>query len=342
VVTEGGAVRICFLGGGAIGGILAGHLATVEGVEVSLVGRRPMVEAINRDGLRVLSTEGEVHSRPRAVERAEELGPQDYVFLTVKAQQVDGVLPALPPLLGPETVVLPPTTGIPYWFFHGVGGEFDGRRLERIDPGGRHRAAIDPARVLGVVYWTAAEVLAPGVVRHHRARPHCPIGEPDGSPSERALRLGRAMEAGGVSAPVSPRVRDEIWIKMVNSLCWNPVACLTLARNREVAASPEALAVVRRMMEEADAVGERLGLSIPVPIAQRLAHTGATAHRMSMLQDLEAGRALEFDVLAASHAEMRELAGLPTPTLDAVYGLMALRAAAHEGRRRGGGRAAPG
>jgi 2-dehydropantoate 2-reductase len=231
-------------------------------------------------------------------------------------------------------VVLPPTTGIPYWFFHGAAaGGFRGRRLERIDSGGRHRAAIDPARVLGVVYWTAAEVLAPGVVRHHRARPHCPIGEPDGSLSERALRLGRAMEAGGVSAPVSPRIRDEIWIKMVNSLCWNPVACLTLARNREVAAAPEALAVVRRMMEEADAVGERLGLSIPVAIAQRLAHTGATAHRMSMLQDLEVGRALELAVLAASLAEMRALSGLPTPTLDAVYGLMALRAAEHERRR---------
>jgi len=142
--------RICFLGGGAIGGILAGHLATVASLEVSLVGRRPMVEAIRRDGLRVLSTAGEIHSRPHAVERTEELGPQDYVFLTVKAQQMDSVLPSLPPLLGPETVVLPPTTGIPYWFFHGIEGEFRDRRLERIDPGGRHWAAIDPARVLGV------------------------------------------------------------------------------------------------------------------------------------------------------------------------------------------------
>jgi len=325
--------RICFLGGGAIGGILAGHLATVASLEVSLVGRRPMVEAIRRDGLRVLSTAGEIHSRPHAVERTEELGPQDYVFLTVKAQQMDSVLPSLPPLLGPETVVLPPTTGIPYWFFHGIEGEFRDRRLERIDPGGRHWAAIDPARVLGVVYWTAAEVVAPGVVRHHRERPNCPIGEPNGSLSERALRLGRAMEASGINAPVSTRIRDEIWIKMVNSLCWNPVACLTLARNREIAASPEAFATVRRMMEEADAVGERLGLSIPVPIEERLRLTGATAHRMSMLQDLERGRPLEFEVLAASHAEMRALAGLPTPTLDTVYGLMALRAAAHDRSR---------
>jgi 2-dehydropantoate 2-reductase len=324
--------RICFLGGGAIGGILAGRLAGVEGLEVSLVARRPMVEAINRDGLRVLTEAGEIHSRPLAVERAEELGPQDCVFLTMKAQQVDGVLDSLPALLGPETVVLPPTTGIPYWFFHGAEGEFRDRRLPRIDPGGRHWAAIDPARVLSVVYWVAAEVVAPGVVRHHRARPNCPIGEPDGSISERALRLGRALEAGSVTAPVSPRIRDEIWIKMVNSLCWNPVACLTLARNREIAEWPEALETVRRMMTEADAIGERLGLTIPVPIERRLAHTGTTSHRMSMLQDLERGRPLELAVLADSLAEMRALTGLPTSTLDTVIGLMGLRAAVAERR----------
>jgi 2-dehydropantoate 2-reductase len=321
-------MKICVYGAGAIGGFIAGHLAAVPGVEVSVVARGAHLAAIREKGLRVVTPERDQTVRVRATDDPAELGPQDYVFITLKSHQVTPALAAMRPLLGDHTAVLPPTTGIPYWYFDRLPGPYAGKRLERLDPGGCQWEALDPARVIGCVYWVGTDSPAPGVARQDGGGASLPIGEPDGSRSERLVRLAGIMKQGGLHAPMRNDIRGEIWIKMINSLCWNPVAVLTMATLGEICARPELVELVRRMMGEAEAVATALGAAIPVPMEKRIAVTARlTHHKMSMLQDLERGRPLEIDVLKDSIVAMRELAGVATPTIDAMLDLVRLRAA---------------
>jgi 2-dehydropantoate 2-reductase len=320
-------MKICIYGAGAIGGYIAGHLAAVPGVEVSVVARGAHLAAIREKGLRVITPERDQTVRIHATDNAAELGPQDYVFITLKSHQVTPALASMRPLLGDHTAVLPPTTGIPYWYFHELDGPYAGRRLDRLDPGGAQWSALDPARVIGCVYWVGTESPAPGVARQDGGGASLPIGEPNGARSERLSRLAEVMKQSGLHAPMRSDIRGEIWIKMINSLCWNPVAALTLATLGEICARPELVALVRRMMAEAEAVATALGATIPVAMEKRITATARlTRHKMSMLQDLERGRPLEIDVLRDSIVAMRELAGLETPTIDALLDLVRLRA----------------
>jgi 2-dehydropantoate 2-reductase len=325
-------MKICVFGAGAIGGFVAARLAQVDGVEVGVVARGAHLEAIRANGLRVVSPAGELHARVRATADAAELGAQDVVFIALKQHQLTPALPALRALLGPHTAVVPPTTGIPYWYFHGLDGPHGGRQVERLDPGGAQWAALGPQHALGCVYWVATEVVAPGVVHHDGRLLRFPVGEPDGSASPRLARLADAMNAAGLNAQVVPDIRAWIWAKMISSLSWNPLAVLTGATLDRLTASAEVLAIVRRTMREAEQVAEALGVRHwPITTDERIAAArSAGAHRMSMLQDWERGRPLETGVLTDSIAAMRELAGLATPTIDEVYALLALnlRAAA--------------
>lgn len=321
--------KICVFGAGAIGGYLAVHLAQVAGVEVSVVARGEHLDAIRNQGLKLVSPKGELQARVQATDRPEELGPQDLVILALKSHQVRPALPGVQALLGPGTAVMPPTTGIPYWYFHGLKGPLENRQIERLDPQGLQWRAMAPARVLGCVYWVASEVTAPGVIHHDGSLSRFPVGEPDGSmTSPRLLAFAEAMKAAGLDAPVVPDIRAWIWAKMISSLSWNPVATLTLGTLTEMNARPEIMAIVRRMMAEADALAARLGVEkMPISIDERIAAARkAGDHKMSMLQDLERGRPLETDVLVDSIVAMRELAQAATPTIDDVYALLRLRA----------------
>ena len=321
-------MKLCIFGAGAIGGYLATHLAQVDDLEVSVVARGEHLAAIRRNGLAIESPRGTLRARVRATDRPQELGAQDVVILALKSHQVTPALDGAQALLGPHTAVVPPTTGIPYWYFHGLPGPHRNRQIERLDPQGRQWQALPPERVIGCVYWVASEVTAPGVIHHDGSLSRFPIGEPDGSSSERVLRLAAALKGAGLDAPVVPDIRAWIWAKMISSLCWNPVATLTLATLSEMNARPEVVAIVRSMMSEADALALRLGVQkMPISIDERIAAArNAGNHKMSMLQDLERGRALELDVLVDSIEAMREIAQSPTPTIDTVYALLRLRA----------------
>ena len=322
-------MKICIFGAGAIGGYLATHLAQNAGVEVSVVARGEHLAAIRRNGLVIRSPRGELRACVRASDDAADLGPQDVVILALKQHQVTAALDGIRPLLGSHTAVLPPTTGIPYWYFHGLAGPFRDRQIERLDPQGRQWRELPPERVIGCVYWVASEVTAPGVIHHDGSLSRFPIGEPDGSNSERLLQLAGAFAEGGLDAPVVPDIRGWIWAKMISSLCWNPVATLTLATMTEMQGRPEIVGLVRTMMTEADALAHRLGVDkMPIAIDDRIAAARIIGdHKMSMLQDLERGRPLEVGVLLDSIEAMRALADSPTPTIDIVYALLKLRAA---------------
>jgi len=320
-------MKICVYGAGAIGGFLAARLARHGEAEVSVVARGPHLDAIRRHGITLETPEERFRVPVRATDDPSELGVQDFVFMTMKAHQVGACLDRLPALLGPDTAVLPPTTGIPFWYFHRQPG-FDGRRLPRLDPGGRQWQAIGPERAIGCVYLVATEVTGPGVIHHDGLTPRFPLGEPDGSRSERVLALSGVMQRSGLAAPVDEQIRGWLWMKMISSLCWNPVATLTAATLGEMNARPEVLAIVHRLVAEADAVAAKLGVTIPVSLNARIGGTRrAPAHKMSMLQDLERGRPLEIDVLADSIETMREIAGVETPTIDMMLALTRLRAA---------------
>jgi 2-dehydropantoate 2-reductase len=328
-------MRICVFGAGAIGGFVAARLAQVPGLEVSVVARGAHLEAIRARGLRLVTPEGELLARVTATDRPADLGPQDIVFIALKQHQVPQALDGLAMLIGPRTTLVPPTTGIPYWYFHGLPGPHAGRRLDRLDPGGRQWSVLGPERAVGCVYWVATEVVEPGVIHHDGRLLRFPIGEPDGSTSARLQALADAMNAAGLNAPIVDDIRAWIWAKMISSLSWNPLAVLTEATLDRLCAQPEVVALVRRLMREAEQVAEALGVERwPITTDERIAAArNAGAHRMSMLQDWQRGRALEIDVLTDSVAAMRDLAGITTPTIDEVYALLRLRASSASAAR---------
>jgi len=320
-------MKICLYGAGSIGGIIGAHLARVKGVEVSLIARGAHLEAIRRNGLRLVSPREDFTVRVNATDDPAELGPQDVVFITLKTHQYLGLLDRVRPLLGPGTALIPPTTGAPYWFFHKLAGPFEGARLKRMDPGGRQWSLFGPERALGCAYWAGGVVPAPGVAHLENDFCYLPLGEPDGSSSARVTRLSAAMCEAGLKAPVKADIRAEIWTKMINSLTWNPIAVLTLADNGGIGRSAGCVDIARRMMAEAEAVAAKFGATMATPMEKRIEFTvGLGEHRMSMLTDLQAGKPLEIDALADSIADLGELAAVKTPTIDMMLALLKLRA----------------
>lgn len=318
-------MRICIFGAGAIGGYLAAKLAQA-GADVSIVARGPHLAAIQAQGLTLLEEgAGPVTVRVRATADAADLGPQDYLIVTLKAHSVPPVVGAMQPLIGPRTTVVSGVNGVPWWYFHKIGGPLEGTRLHSVDPGNLQWDGFGPDRVLGCVVYPAAEVSQPGTIRHIEGN-RFSLGEPDGSRSDRAVALSKALQAAGLKAPVRPRLRDEIWVKLWGNLSFNPISALTHATLDVLCTDPGTRDVARRMMIEAQEIAEKLGVTFPIDVDRRIDGGAAVgAHRTSMLQDLEAGRPMEIDALVGSVQELGRITGTPTPTIDTVLALVALR-----------------
>jgi len=318
-------MRICIFGAGAIGGYLAVKLVQA-GADVSVVARGPHLAAMQAHGLTLIEKDCPPVTVPvRATEDPATLGPQDYVIVTLKAHSVPPLVPRMAPLIGDGTTVVSGVNGVPWWYFHRIGGPLEGTRLATVDPGDAQWNGFGPDRVLGCVVYPAAEVERPGVVRHVEGN-RFSLGEPDGSKSDRATRLSDAMAAAGLKAPVRPRLRDEIWVKLWGNLSFNPISALTHATLDVLCTDPGTRAVARGMMVEAQEIAERLGVRFPIDVDRRIDGGAAVgAHRTSMLQDLLAGRPMEIDALVASVQELGRLTETPTPTIDTVLALIRLR-----------------
>ncbi|WP_414897766.1 2-dehydropantoate 2-reductase [Rhodovulum sp. YEN HP10] len=320
-------MKICVFGAGAIGGYMGAKLAKA-GAEVSLVARGPHLAAMKARGLRLIEEEsGTDETVPVSVaEDAAELGRQDYVVVTLKAHSVPPVVRRMQPLIGEGTTIVSGVNGVPWWYFHRIGGPLEGTRLASVDPGDAQWNGFGPDRVLGCVVYPAAEVIEPGVVRHIEGN-RFSLGEPDGSKSERALRLSKALASAGLKAPVRPKLRDEIWVKLWGNLSFNPISALTHATLDVLCTDPGTRAVARAMMIEAQAIAEKLGVKFPIDVERRIEGGAAVgAHRTSMLQDLDLGRPMEIDALVGSVQELGRITGTPTPAIDTVLALVALRA----------------
>lgn len=319
-------MRICVFGAGAIGGYLAVRLAR-SGQEVSVVARGPHLAAIRADGLRLRIDGREEVARVAATDDPAALGPQDYVIVTLKAHSLPPVVGTLRPLFGPDTCFVTAMNGVPYWYFHGIDG-MAGRRVEAVDPGGVVSAAIPPDRALGCVVYPACEAPEPGVIEH-LSGDRFTLGEPDGSKSARAEALSKALIAAGFKAPVRPRIRDEIWVKLWGNVAFNPLSALTCQTLDVLATEPGLRAVARAMMLEAQAVAEALGARFAIDVDKRIeGAAGVGAHKTSMLQDLERGRPMEIDALVTAVTELGRAASVPTPAIDMVLALVQARARA--------------
>jgi 2-dehydropantoate 2-reductase len=318
-------MKVCIFGAGAIGGYMGVKLAKA-GADVSLVARGPHLAAMQEKGLTLIE-EGETTTVPvTASGDPAALGVQDYVIVTLKAHSVPPVVSKMAPLIGPNTTIVSGVNGVPWWYFHKLEGAHEGTRLYSVDPGNVQWDGFGPDRVLGCVVYPAAEVIEPGVIKHIEGN-RFSLGEPDGSKSDRAQALSKILANAGLKAPVRPKLRDEIWVKLWGNLSFNPISALTHATLDVLCTDEGTRAVARNMMVEAQEIAERLGVKFPIDVDRRIAGGAAVgAHRTSMLQDLDQGRPMEIDALVASVQELGRVTGVPTPTIDTVLGLIRLRA----------------
>ncbi len=318
-------MKIAIYGAGAIGGYLGCELSRT-GTDVTMIARNRTLEAIRDNGI-TLHIDGETRvGRPAATDDPGAAGLQDAVIVAVKANAAPAIAPKLAPMLGPETAVVTATNGVPWWYFHEHGGALAGTRLETVDPGGIQWETIGPERAIGCVVYPAAEAVAPGIIRHLSLN-RFSLGEPGGGKSDRILRLAEALKFAGFSAPVRPRIRDEIWLKLWGNLSFNPVSALTGATLGQMANDPLVRPVIAGMMAEAQTVGEALGVSFGITFDKRIDGAGKVgAHRTSMLQDLDAGRKMEIDALVCAVQELARLVRIETPAIDTVAAMIKMRA----------------
>jgi 2-dehydropantoate 2-reductase len=318
-------MKICIFGAGAIGGYMGVKLAQA-GADVSLVARGPHLAAMQSKGLTLIEEGADpVTVKVNASDKASDLGHQDYVIVTLKAHSVPPVVAHMQPLIGDHTTIVSGVNGVPWWYFHKIGTDLEGTRLASVDPGDAQWNGFGPDRVLGCVVYPAAEVSEPGTIKHIEGN-RFSLGEPDGSKSDRATALSQALTAAGLKAPVRPRLRDEIWVKLWGNLSFNPISALTHATLDVLCTDPGTRAVARGMMLEAQQIAEKLGVKFPIDVERRIDGGAAVgAHRTSMLQDLDAGRPMEIDALVGSVQELGRVTGTPTPTIDTVLALTQLR-----------------
>jgi 2-dehydropantoate 2-reductase len=319
-------LKIAIIGAGAIGGYVGVKLA-LAGEDVTFIVRGANLEAIRSRGMKLVMDDGTEHvARVKATNDYAQAGPQDVVILAMKAHQVEAVASELPKLFGPYTAVVTMQNGIPFWYFHQHGGPLEGSQVRSVDPNGLLTEMIPPRRVIGCVVYPASELTEPGVVRHIEGD-RFPLGELDGSSSERVTRIAECFTRAGFKSPVLDNIRAEIWLKLWGNLTFNPISSLAHSTLVDICQFPLSRELAASMMEEAQAVAHKLGISFRVSLDKRIAGAEKVGkHKTSMLQDIEAGRAPEIDALVGSVVELGRLTQTPTPHIDTVYALVKLLA----------------
>ncbi|MDQ0073111.1 2-dehydropantoate 2-reductase [Variovorax boronicumulans] len=327
-------MKIAVIGAGAIGGLVGAKLA-LAGEDVTFIVRGANLAAIKANGFKLVSAEGEeqVARNVKATDSYDEAGPQDIVILAMKAHQVEAVANDVPKLFGPETMVVTMQNGIPYWYFHNHGGALAGTPVRSVDPTGLVSAKVPAERVIGCVVYPASELIAPGVVKHIEGD-RFPVGELDGSSSERVNRVSACFSGAGFKAPVLDNIRAEIWLKLWGNLTFNPISSLSHSTLVDICQYPPSRDLAAAMMREAQAVAHKLGIEFRVTLEKRIAGAEKVGkHKTSMLQDVEAGRAPEIDALVGAVVELARLTDTSTPHIDTVYTLVKLLARTMEDQR---------
>lgn len=323
LLSSNNAMRMAIAGAGAVGGMLAVRLSAA-GHAVSVLARGDNVQVIRKRGLTLHDRSGTTHAWPAVSDRAD-FGVQDVVFICVKSQDIDALLPQLEPLIGPHTVVIPTNNGVPWWYFYREGGRFDGQPVLTVDPDGALLHGVPPAQLLGCVLFVTAEVTAPGVVTS--ANPYLIIlGEPSGEMSERLLRVQTALEVAGIDVRTTDRIRDKLWAKIIANISTNPLSAITRATLEQLYGQPELRDVVAQIMRETLLVASSYGARVDIdPLAFIQLGEAMGPFRTSMLQDLDRGRTLEIAAIGDAVLELAERYAIPMPITRSVLALARFR-----------------
>jgi len=316
-------MKFAIVGAGAIGAFL-GAMLTRAGEDVTLVARGAHLRAMQEHGVRVSGEVGNFQVDVGATDDPHQIGPVDVVVLTLKTHSVPAIAASLRPLMGSDTSVVTAQNGFPWWYFYKHGGEWEGTRLETVDPGGIISHHIEPSRVIGCVVYPSTEIVEPGVVRHIEGTRFA-IGEPNGSKSDRCRRIADSFIKAGLRCPIRSNLRHDIWVKLMGNVAYNPISALTRATLIEIVRCPETRALAAAIMSEADAVAKKLGIDIGVSVEQRLEGAEKVGeHKTSMLQDIEAGKPTELETIVGAIIELGDKLGVELPNTKSVYACVKL------------------
>ena len=314
-------MRICIYGAGAIGGLLGGRLSAA-GHEVTLIARGRHLDALRANGIRLEDRGEELHAWPVCIDDPAEGGVQDYVILAMKAHGVADAVARLAPLLDSDTAVVTMQNGLPWWYFRFVDGPFGDRPLQSVDPGAGILDAVEPSRIIGGVANAATSVPEPGLVRCIGGGSFI-LGEIGGTATGRCQALADAITESGLTARTTELIRGEIWAKLWGNVSFSAIAVLTGSPMAPMVDDPDVRSLAARIMEEAQAVANALGVSFPITIDQRIDQSATMGrHKTSILQDLEARRPMEVDAMIGSVIEAGRIAGVATPLTDMMYALV--------------------
>jgi len=295
-----------------------------SGEDVTLIARGPHLKAMQDHGVRVRGSIGDFQTKPLATDDPSAVGTVDVVLLTLKAHSLTGMAPKLSPLIGAGTTVVSAQNGIPWWYFYRHGSEWEGTRLDSVDPGDIINRSIDPSLVIGCIVYPSTIIIEPGIVEHIEGTRFA-IGEPDGSKSDRCRRIADTFIKAGLRCPIRTDIRHDMWVKLMGSVAFNPISALTRATLAEIVGHRETRALASAIMLEAEAVARGLGVDIGISIEQRLDGAEKVGqHKTSMLQDIESGRPPELEAIVGSVVELGTKMGLDLPATKAVYACVKL------------------
>ena len=310
-------MKICIVGAGATGGYLGFKLINA-GFDVSLVARGTHLKAMKHSGLTVIENDKEISCFPKCSESMSDLGKMDYIFITLKAYSIPGLVNEISTMFKENTAVITAYNGIPWWYFFNIEGPFKNYRIKCIDPNNIQWNTITPERIIGCVVYPATEIIEPGVIKHIEGN-RFSLGEPEGIQTDRILTISKALVKAGIKAPIRSNLREEIWIKLIGNLAFNPLSVITGKTLDILASENEYRTIAYDAMEEASLIINQLGIKLKISIDQRIDGAAKVgAHKTSMLQDYEKGRELELDSLVVSIKEIGNQLGIKTPTIDKI------------------------
>jgi len=310
-------MKICIVGAGATGGYLGVKLINA-GFDVSLVARGAHLTAMKKKGLTLIENDKEITCSPKCSDSMKELGKMDFIFITLKAYSINGLVKEISTMFDENTSVISAYNGIPWWYFFGAEGQFKNYRIKCIDPENIQWNVITPERIIGCVVYPATEIIEPGVIKHIEGN-RFSLGEPNGAQTERISRISKAMARADLKAPIRKNIRQEIWMKLIGNLAFNPLSVITEETLDVLLLNEENKKTAYEAMKEASLIMDKLNVPMSVSIDQRIEGAAKVgSHKTSMLQDYERGKELELDALVVAVKEIADLLGIKTPTIDRI------------------------
>ena len=310
-------MKICIVGAGATGGYLGVKLINA-GFDVSLVARGAHLTAMKKKGLTLIENDKEITCSPKCSDSMKELGKMDFIFITLKAYSINGLVEEISTMFDENTSVISAYNGIPWWYFFGAEGQFKNYRIKCIDPENIQWNVITPERIIGCVVYPATEIIEPGVIKHIEGN-RFSLGEPNGAQTERISSISKAMARANLKAPVRKNIRQEIWMKLIGNLAFNPLSVITEETLDVLLLNEENKKTAYEAMKEATSIMDKLNVPMSISIDQRIEGAAKVgSHKTSMLQDYERGKELELDALVVAVKEIADLLGIKTPTIDRI------------------------